>query len=269
MTDMVPLYLVFIWVLFRQPVVQAVSRPLSGTEQIGPSADAAKVAAAALSSALPSVSSFARSQDDAASFSEGEGVIHGKLTDKTPEQVLQAYVARFRIKRAQQWRTTEDILAKSEYETRYRLSQALVDEIFRTLRRAQRTLEALNLSALPPVPLGNETILDAAVATWENTAFLVDFILRMPDMLHLQIDDHAVRKHVLAWAVRTCLDSPVFADPSFHTPLRLALQEMSLAPPDENYVNPYRDVDNGRPAPAPVRRRARMPRGPRLSRAEL
>lgn len=185
------------------------------------------------------------------------------ITDKTPEQILQSYIARFKVKRAQQWSTTEEILGKSEYEHRYKLSKALTDEMFRTLRKAQRVLEAVDLSKLPPIPLNNDTILNALVATWENTAFLSDLVLRLPDMLHQQVDNHEVRLSVVRWAVTTCLASPVFADESFSTPLRLVQQELGLAEPDPNYVNPYRGVDDARPAPTTTRR-TRLPRGPRL-----
>lgn len=178
--------------------------------------------------------------------------------------MLATYIARFKQKRAQQLATTEEILAKSEYEHRYKLSKALVDEMFKTLRRAQKVIQPLNLSLYPAVPMKNESLLGALIATWENTAFLSDLILRLPDMLHLQIDGHAVRTEVVAWALATCLLSPVFSDASLHTPLQLAQQELGLVPPDPAYTNPYRNVDDHAPAElAPAR--PRISRGPRLS----
>jgi hypothetical protein len=186
------------------------------------------------------------------------------ITEKSEEQVLATYINRFKQKRIQQLATTEEILEKSEYEYRYKLAKALVDEMFKTLRKAQKVIVTVDLSQHPAIPLKNDTLLNALLATFENTAFLSDLVLRLPDMLHLQIDNHAVRTEVIKWALETCIVSPVFADASLNTPLKLAQQELRLVSPDPNFVNPYRDQDTKRVSKAPPRR-SRASRGPRFS----
>eukprot|EP00048_Salpingoeca_helianthica_P019188 m.244525 g.244525 ORF g.244525 m.244525 type:complete len:264 (+) comp31490_c0_seq1:129-920(+) len=191
------------------------------------------------------------------------------ITEKTPEQALASYMVRFRQKRAQQLEGTEKILEKSDYELRYKLTQALVDEMFRSLRKAQRVLEQTNMSAYPIFPTTNETVLSALVTTWEHTSFLSDLILRLPEILHQQIDDHAVRTQVIAWALTTCLSSPVYASEGLQLPLKLAQQELNLIPRDEDFINPYASADEVNPNDTlltslfpPL---SPLPRGPHLS----
>ena len=154
-------------------------------------------------------------------------------------------MTRFMQKRAEQLAATERIMEKSEYELRYKLTQALVDEMFRALRKAQRVLESTTPpSLLHSIPTDNATLLTALVTTWEHTSFLSDLVLRLPDLLHPQIDDHAVRTAVLRWALATCLASSVFESPGLQRPLLLAQQELAYVPHDPDYTNPYRHVDD-------------------------
>jgi hypothetical protein len=186
------------------------------------------------------------------------------VTDKTEEQVLATYIARLRTKRVQQMAIAEELLQKGEYERRYELTKVLLDEMFKTIRKAQRTLEKVDMAAHPAIPMDNATLLNAVLTVWENTAFLTDLVLRLPDIVHLQVDRHPVRPAVAKWALETCLKSPVYADDVLAKPLRLALQELDLVPRDPSYINPYRGLDTAI-QPPPPRQRPRLPRGPRLS----
>lgn len=179
----------------------------------------------------------------------------------TDEAILSSYMTTFRRKRVEQLAATESIMEKSDYELRYKLTKALVDEMFKTLRKAQKFLLTANVSFSAP-PFKNETVLSPLVTTWENSAFLSDLILRLPNMLHLQVDGHAVRLEVVKWAFETCLASPVFIDTAHRTPILLAQQELALVPADPDYTNPYRGADDPRPTKAPATRvgRARHPR---------
>ena len=69
-------------------------------------------------------------------------------------------------------KAAEDLWAKPDYSVRYQLVKITVDEIFRTLRRAQRALAAVDLAALPPVPVRNASVLEHLVLTWDNTLLL-------------------------------------------------------------------------------------------------
>ena len=153
---------------------------------------------------------------------------------------LKSYQQHFAVKRAEQVRAAEDIWAKGEYVMRYGLAKAVLDEMFRTLRRAQRNLTGVDLAALPPVPTDNATLLEHLVLTWENTAFFGDLVLRLPDIVHAMVDGHRVRMEVIAWALNLCRDSAVYSD-THRKQLELTMQEMGLADPDPNYVNPFRE----------------------------
>jgi hypothetical protein len=65
--------------------------------------------------------------------------------------------------------------------------QVLADTSFRTLRRAQKNLTSVEVSQLPAVPISNRTVLVSLIHVWESTALLGDLVLRLPDIMHLQV----------------------------------------------------------------------------------
>jgi hypothetical protein len=158
-------------------------------------------------------------------------------------KVIEKYKQYFTFKRKEQTNAAEQILAKTEYAYRYELTRKLVDEIFKTLRKAQRHLEAVvdlrRSDALQEDIVLNVTTFDAAVSVWENTAFLGDLLLRLPNMVHQMIDGHLVRTQLVVWAVEASKASGVFVSPH-HLQLDLILQELRLAAEiDPLYVNPF------------------------------
>lgn len=169
------------------------------------------------------------------------------LEEKTPEEreqerALKSYRAHFSIKRAEQVKAAEAIFSKPKYELRYDLTKALLDELFKTMRKAQKELEKVDLAALPPVPLKEKQTLDNLLKIWENTAFFGDLVLRLPDIVHLQFDTQEVRKSLMKWALELCLASPIYDD-VHKRQLELVLQETGLAAEkDPTYTNPFREA---------------------------
>eukprot|EP00038_Savillea_parva_P021397 m.34594 g.34594 ORF g.34594 m.34594 type:complete len:290 (+) comp5158_c0_seq2:76-945(+) len=162
--------------------------------------------------------------------------------ERTEATQIKVYRQSFEEKRSIQIATAESLASKDDYSKQYALAKVLVDPIFRTLRQAQKNLTGVNLTALPAVPNKNRTILTAVVSTWEGTAMLGDVILRLPDILHRMIDNHALRREVLNWAVRLCLTSPIVSGPH-RKHMSLVLQEMGMADvPDPTYSNPFSEV---------------------------
>jgi hypothetical protein len=175
-------------------------------------------------------------------------VAQGSLGDSSSKTALseadaiKSYAMHFAVKRAEQVKLAEDLWAKPEWTVRYRLVKVALDELFRTLRRAQRNLTGVDLAALPAVPVANASILEHLVLTWENTALFGDLALRLPDIVHSLVDTHKVRMEVLAWALELCLASPAFPE-THRRQLELTQQEMSLVAADPNYINPFRERD--------------------------
>lgn len=69
------------------------------------------------------------------------------------------------------------------YSDRYKMTKLLLDEVFSTLRAAQRNISDVDLAALPPFPLHNQSILHDLTVVWEKTALLGDLTLRLPDLV--------------------------------------------------------------------------------------
>ena len=63
------------------------------------------------------------------------------------------------------------------------MTKLLLDEVFSTLRAAQRNISDVDLAALPPFPLHNQSILHDLTVVWEKTALLGDLTLRLPDLV--------------------------------------------------------------------------------------
>ena len=185
---------------------------------------------------------------------------------------MKSYQKQFREKRIEQVDAAEQIMVHDRFEYRYQLTKKLVDEIFRTLRKSQKTLQDVEREVLvAPLLSTNDTIFSALMAVWENTAFLSDMILRLPDVLRGQYDGHAVRLGLIRWAVDLCMHSPVYDD-SQKPLLELVMQETSLAEKiDPNYVNPFTAAQKKQEAQKPTRapKTTSKKRGPKLSRSDL
>lgn len=162
-----------------------------------------------------------------------------KMSAKSHEKMLQGYKELFALKRKQQISTAETLVNKDGYSKQYKLTKVLVDEIFKTLRNAQNNLTNVNSTELSEFPVENKTVLDSLINVWENTAFLGDMLLRLPDICHRMIDGHKVRMAVVQWSIAQCFKSPVYSK-ILQKHLELMQQEMKTADElDPNYENPF------------------------------
>lgn len=172
----------------------------------------------------------------------GEAAVTDEAKAKAQEKLVEVYAYHFKLKRKQQIKTAENLLGKESYAKQYKLVKVLLDEIFRTLRQAQTNLTDVDLAAIPALPTHNQTILDSLLSVWENTAFLGDVLLRLPDISHRMIDKHTVRKEVIFWAIQTCYGAPMY-DATQQQQLDLMLQETKLAKQiDHAYENPFAEA---------------------------
>eukprot|EP00035_Acanthoeca_spectabilis_P035612 m.35561 g.35561 ORF g.35561 m.35561 type:complete len:262 (+) comp7453_c0_seq1:173-958(+) len=229
------------------------------------------------SSNKPSEAALAAGDSAEQAPGEAEDPLANYSSAKSEAKTLKLYQEAFREKRVVQVATAESIVDKGDYVKQYALVKVLVDPTFRTLRQAQKNLTGVDLASLPPIPNKNRTILESALNVWEGTALLGDLILRLPDILHRMIDNHALRKEVLNWAVRLCAVSPMY-EPTHRTQLELVLQEMGLADvPDPTYSNPFSEASRRKRAIERAAAKAaqeaeierlieRKRRGPQLSR---
>jgi len=154
-----------------------------------------------------------------------------------------AYGKLFATLRKEQTGYAEKIFSKAKYSDRYKMTKLLLDEVFSTLRAAQRNISDVDLAALPPFPLHNQSILHDLTVVWEKTALLGDLTLRLPDLVHAQTDNHNVRMQVAEWAIGVCEPSPMY-EGVHGTQLGLVRQELRIADEvDPSYINPFSDAN--------------------------
>lgn len=181
-------------------------------------------------------------KDDTVHLSDGDADSGSFKPDAKPteeEKAFATYLSHFEVRRKEQTRAAEEIFQKEKFERRYQLTKTLVDEMMRTLRAAQRNLTSVELNEYPRFPYKNDTVFEPLLKVWENTAFFGDLLLRLPDIVHQMVDDHAVRMEVIEWSISMCLDSPLYIGPH-QQQLKLMQQECGLVEADSNYVNPFR-----------------------------
>ena len=81
-------------------------------------------------------------------------------------------------------------------------------------------------------------VLNSLLNIWENTAYLSDLALRLPDIVHRMVDGHETRISLLDWSIALCLSSPVFDGPHSKA-MTLLRQELRIGEYDPNYTNPF------------------------------
>ena len=163
--------------------------------------------------------------------------------EKRMENAVVAYTKLFETLRKEQTGYAEKIFSKARYSDRYKMTKVLLDECFSMLRGAQRNISEIDLGTLPSFPLYNQSILHDLTVVWEKTALLGDLTLRLPDMVHQQVDNHKVRMEVAEWAISVCEVAPLFAESVHGTQLGFVRQELSIATEvDPNYANPFSDA---------------------------
>lgn len=159
--------------------------------------------------------------------------------EATQLKALEQYQEMFNIKRREQMNVAENIFAKPDYSDRYKMTRRIVDGIFQSLEHAKKNLSDVDLDSLPPVPARNSTALEAVITLYENTAFLGDLALRLPDIVHEFVDTKSDRLETAKFALNFCSKSAIF-EGTQETHIKLTLQELGLAEePDPNYVNPF------------------------------
>ncbi|XP_053399201.1 coiled-coil domain-containing protein 134-like [Mercenaria mercenaria] len=131
--------------------------------------------------------------------------------------------------------------SKMKHDHKYKLTETMVNDIFRVLEESKNNLTEYGFVPGDPFP-ENETIRDAMSNVFENTAMFGDLTLRLPDITHDIYDKNKHWEFLIGWAVWFSMESGVFQGPNEQL-LSLMSMELGLMPKDENFVNPYQEME--------------------------
>ncbi|XP_065058216.1 coiled-coil domain-containing protein 134-like [Rhopilema esculentum] len=188
------------------------------------------------------------------------------------------YYSGFQLKRAHQLIAVKQLQEIKDYSKQYKMVKILVEKILEVL--ASSKLEITQSSYIPGGEFPTkEQELQALALVVENTAFLGDMLLRLPDITHKILKRNKEWQIIVNWSVGFCNETGLF-DNANEKLLSLVAQELNLVPRDPNYINPYKvetlikearekmeKTQKSKESRKKTKRKEK--KGPRLSRSDL
>ncbi|KAL8589900.1 hypothetical protein ACOMHN_023987 [Nucella lapillus] len=188
---------------------------------------------------------------------------------------LQQYKKLFNEHRATQLNAVKAMQKFGSPEAQYQLVELMLKQLFKNVEEARQNLTMWGFLPGDEFPL-NETIRESMSKVLENTALFGDMLLRMPQAVHEFYDKNREWQLLMSWAYTFSNQSTVFEGPN-KAMLNLLAQESGMIPKSPNYVNPFLASEEESKHKVPVdvvarkerQKKAKIPRGPRMSRTEL
>ncbi|XP_014277857.1 coiled-coil domain-containing protein 134 [Halyomorpha halys] len=176
----------------------------------------------------------------------------------------------YKLERTEQAAAIKALLKLGTEIKQSKMVEAIADRVFSVLNKSRHVLEKANFvpgeSSFPT----DENTRDALSNILENTAFLGDIILRLPDFTQQVIVNNTEWNELFKWSLIFANKSQLL-DSKTITLLNLVNQEMNYTDRKPNFLNPYRKVNNPPPdeiiqeKPKKVKKKKVIPKGPRLS----
>ncbi|KAK9507454.1 hypothetical protein O3M35_007306 [Rhynocoris fuscipes] len=175
----------------------------------------------------------------------------------------------FKLERAEQLAAVKAILKIGKEDKQRKMVEAIVEKVFIVIRKSRAILE--NFGYIPgesSFPT-DEKIQDALSNVLENTAFIGDIVLRLPDLTHSILKNHTEWSYLLKWSL-TFTNQTQLVDSKTNILLDLVNQEMNFTQRHSNFTNPYRKVkqpiiEEVTELKKKTKKKKVLPRGPRLS----
>ncbi len=180
----------------------------------------------------------------------------------------------FAQKRLEQLAAVQQLLAL-DADKQDTLVGTMMDKMKGVLQRSRMQLEASGFSGGDEDFPDNEVTRTALAHVMENTCFLGDVLLRLPDAVHPRLSADGEWGALFRWCL-SFVEGSGLTDESTDKLLGLVAQEAGLRERDPNYRNPYRrQSDKQRqkrfeePPPKKKKERKKLQRGPRMTKSEL
>jgi len=167
--------------------------------------------------------------------SQTDSTLHQPELDQQP---VLLYRRLFRQKRQEQKEAVKKIVSLGSYEKQYKMIKMLFSKLFPVMTRSRARLSEFNFAPGDPFPTADE-VKDALSTILENTVFVGDILLRLPDITHdlLKVNqDWSISLH---WGIGFCNDTAILTGPDTLL-LHTMAQELNLIERDLDYVNPYK-----------------------------
>ncbi|XP_073989809.1 coiled-coil domain-containing protein 134-like [Rhodnius prolixus] len=186
---------------------------------------------------------------------------------KSAEEVFRKL---FKLERAEQLAAVKALLKIGKEDKQSKMVEAIAEKVFIVIRKSRAILE--NFGYIPGETAfpTEEKIQDALSNVLENTAFIGDIILRLPDLTHTILRNHTEWSYLLRWSL-TFTNQTQLVDNKTNILLDLVNQEMNFTQRHINFTNPYRKIkqpiikEDALEGKKKLKKKKVLPRGPRLS----
>jgi hypothetical protein len=154
------------------------------------------------------------------------------------DAALQLYRRLLKHKRAAHLDAIQRIVSLNSDDKQRKMLKAIFSKLFVVLVDAKVRIAEYAFTPGDPFPT-DSIVMDVFSTILENTAFLGDLVLRLPDIAHELLDSNSDWRSLTHWAVAFTNDSNVFVNGDGRV-IHMMAQELGLIEKDQNFVNPYK-----------------------------
>ncbi|KAI9564286.1 hypothetical protein GHT06_008024 [Daphnia sinensis] len=177
----------------------------------------------------------------------------------------------FQLKRSEQKDAVQRILAIKSVEKQNKLLKLVITKIMEVLLQSRVNLESSGYLPGSGFPI-TESLRDALSSMIENTAFMGDLVLYLPDATKAFLKDNEWNT-IFKWSLSLCQEA-VFLSNNTKKMLHLVAQELNLIEREPGYFNPYAAANQRKPVDLPEipqkkKVKKKISKGPSLSGARL
>ncbi|KAK8725756.1 hypothetical protein OTU49_010464 [Cherax quadricarinatus] len=202
-------------------------------------------------------------------------VVEGEIEEqhKKPVSQVKLFQSLFQQRRAEHKAACETIMNMGNFIKQQKMVDILARKAFEVLGQNQVTLREAGYIPGMDFP-EDEKVRDALSQTLENTAFMGELLLHLPDIMHSLLRDHKPWQLVFTWGAFFATQSK-FLDKNTNKFIHLVSQELGIVEKDVRYTNPYsqsaRHEVHGASTPAnqsptSKAKKKKFRKGPQLSR---
>lgn len=201
------------------------------------------------------------------------GVTEGQEHHTPLTQQVKIFQSLFQQKRAEHKAAVETVLNFKDYIKQQKMVNIIAEKAFEVLEQNQVVLREAGYIPGMDFP-EEEKVRDAFSQTLENTAFMGEVLLHLPDITHDLLRDHKPWQLLFTWGVFFATQSK-FLDKNTASFIYLVSQELGIAEKDPHYTNPYskqtrhkvrRNAAAASSASTKEKKKKSFKKGPQLSR---
>lgn len=175
-------------------------------------------------------------QDNTQSPSEND-ISAGK--DETQANAVKLYRNLFKQIRASQLEAIQKLLQLGSYEKQFKMIKLILTKLVEVFLNSRIKLMEASFTPGDPFPTV-EAVRDALSSVLENTVFLGEIVLRLPDVTHALLRNSTEWQMTVRWAVEFTNDTKILSG-NEEKLLSLMAQELGIIEKSPDFINPYRE----------------------------